>query len=48
MSGDIVSSEIWNDCFVENIGDGIFNDDVISSDEELGKAGKDNNESKCK
>ena len=42
MSGDIVSSEIWNDCFVENIGDGIFNDDVISSDEELGK----DNESK--
>ena len=37
MSGDIVSSEIWNDCFVENIGDGIFNDDVIESEEELGK-----------
>ena len=37
MSGDIVSSEIWNDCFVENISDGIFNDDVIESEEELGK-----------
>ena len=37
VCGDIVSSEIWNDCFVENIGDGIFSDDVISSDEESGK-----------
>ena len=44
MSGDIVSSEIWNDCFVENIGDGIFNDDVTSSNEELGK----DNESKSR
>ena len=42
MSCDIVSSEIWNDCFVENIGDGIFNDDVIPSGEELCK----DNESK--
>ena len=33
MSGDVVSSEIWNDCFMENIGEGLFDDEIIPLDE---------------
>ena len=33
MSGDVVSSEIWNDCFMENIGEGLFDDEIVALDE---------------